>query len=263
MDVSARESANGRTDPAYAKNDRINLPSKEIKITPVPVLTDNYVWIIEVNHKALVVDPGDAAPVLNYLNTQQLTLAGVLLTHHHGDHTNGVPGLLKHHRVPVIASAKSALPFVTHPLQDGETLSYLDFPTITGISIPGHTLDHMAFRLDHALFTGDTLFAAGCGRVFEGTFAMMYASLQKLAQLPAELAVYCGHEYTETNLRFAQSVEPNNSDIATRFKTVQAQRVKQEPTLPSTLALELATNPFLRCGAEDFAKLRQQKDVFR
>ncbi len=234
-----------------------------MNIHPIPVLTDNYVWIIEKDNKALLVDPGEATPVLQYLSSQKLELAAILLTHHHGDHTNGVAGLLAHFNVPVIASSASNVSWVTHRLEDGEYIQFASFAPIRGISIPGHTLDHMAYQIDNTLFTGDTLFAAGCGRVFEGTHEMMYASLQKLAALPKDLNIYCGHEYTETNLRFAEKVEPENIEIAERIKRVRAKRLKNEPSLPSSLAIELKTNPFLRCELSDFIKLRQLKDTFR
>ena len=235
-----------------------------MKISPIPVLTDNYVWVIEKDGKALVVDPGQAAPVSAYLQARRLTLTAILLTHHHGDHTAGVPDLLREWPVPVIAGVESKVPWVSQYLTEGETLLLPGFPVLSALSIPGHTLDHMAYRLENALFTGDTVFSAGCGRVFEGTFEMMYASLQKIAALPPTLQVYCGHEYTETNLRFAKTVEPDNGAIDLRLKQVRALRAQGEPSLPSSLQLELAINPFLRCkNLSEFVTLRQLKDAFR
>lgn len=194
----------------------------------------------------MVVDPGDASPVITLLKEQGIQLKGILLTHHHRDHTGGVSDLLKLTKVPVYGP--DSIPLVTHPVKEGDCLFLDPIPeTLKVIEIPGHTLDHVAYVGSGILFCGDTLFTAGCGRVFEGTFLQMYQSLQKLASLPSETKIYCGHEYTQANLRFAKSVEPSNKDIQERIIRVDAQRAEGKPTVPAPLSLELKTNPFLRC----------------
>lgn len=219
-------------------------------IQPIPAFQDNYIWIIvnKHNNKALVIDPGDAQPVLAYLNQHHLELRGILLTHHHWDHTNGVSELLRSFKVPVIASESSCLDEVTYPVSDGQCVTIEDgFPFMVALAIPGHTLDHMAYHMANALFCGDTLFGAGCGRLFEGTPEQMYHSLQKLAALPKQTQIYCGHEYTLANLHFAAMVEPSNQAIDQRIDKVKALRKSDIPSLPSVLKDEIATNPFLRC----------------
>ncbi len=219
-------------------------------IVPIPALEDNYIWMM-VNtqaHTALIVDPGEAAPVFDYLKQHHLELAGILLTHHHWDHTNGVPELLRHYEVPVIASMQNQSPHVTRRVSDHEQFSvHAEFPMLTALAIPGHTLDHTAYYVGDALFSGDTLFGGGCGRIFEGTPEQMYASLQKLSALPERTQIYCGHEYTLANLGFAIIVEPNNPLIAQRIATSSALNEQNTPTVPSLLREEKNTNPFLRC----------------
>ncbi|PJD91644.1 MAG: hydroxyacylglutathione hydrolase [Legionella sp.] len=245
-----------------------------MRIEAIPALKDNYIWTIinDEHHVAWVVDPGDAAPVIDYLQHHHLRLSGILITHHHWDHTNGLAALLQVFSVPVLSSIHSRLPELTRRLEDAELFIVDHFPEFQAILIPGHTLDHIAYHTQNALFCGDTLFGGGCGRLFEGTAEQLYASLQKLAQLPPHTHIYCGHEYTLDNLRFARVVEPKNQAIVQRIKEVSSIRQKGLPSLPSFLYQEQDTNPFLRCHVPEvienvqvYAKcaLTHPSDVFR
>jgi len=224
-------------------------------IIPLAAFTDNYVWAIREGACAAVVDPGDAAPVRAWLDGEGVSLTAVLVTHHHRDHTGGIVDLLRDRDVPVIGPAREAIPARTLAVAQGDrfTIPGLDLP-LDVLDIPGHTAGHVAFVGRGAawgapaLFCGDTLFAAGCGRLFEGTADQMWRSLSSLAALDADTRVFCGHEYTLANLRFAAAVEPGNPAIAARIAREQAKRDRGEPTLPSTLADERATNPFLRAA---------------
>ena len=220
-----------------------------MQIVPLAAFEDNYIWALRAAGSVTVVDPGDAAPVWQHLEQSGDRLAAILVTHRHGDHTGGIAELLARHPVPVFGPTREAAEVVSHPLRDGDRV------TVPGgefevMDVPGHTLGHVAYYArDVGLFCGDTLFGAGCGRVFEGTLAQMHASLARLAALPADTRVYCAHEYTASCLRFAHAVEPENAAIAARIAAVALQRAAGHPSLPSTLAEELATNPFLRWGA--------------
>ncbi len=221
------------------------------RIIPIPAFTDNYIWLLRCGTAAAVVDPGDATPVLAYLAREGLALTAILATHHHGDHVGGIPALLARFPVPVFGPAHESIPGRTRALVEGDTVTVPGLPvTLATLDIPGHTAGHIAYHgaVDGtpSLFCGDTLFAAGCGRVFEGTPPQMWASLCKLAALPDATNIYCGHEYTLANLRFARAVEPGNVDIAARQAREQARRERNEPTLPCTLEDERRTNPFLR-----------------
>ncbi|PKO83665.1 MAG: hydroxyacylglutathione hydrolase [Betaproteobacteria bacterium HGW-Betaproteobacteria-11] len=228
-----------------------------MEITALPAFTDNYIWLLRDHGCVAVVDPGDAAPVLAHLEASGERLAAILLTHHHPDHIGGVAALLARHVVPVFAPAINRIPGTTHPLRGGEHIALPELGPGLGldvIAVPGHTLGHLAYYGSTltdagAVFCGDTLFAGGCGRLFEGTPAQMQASLARLAVLPAPTFVYCGHEYTEANLRFARAVEPDNAALAARSEEVAQRRKLAQPTVPSRLAEELATNPFLRWDA--------------
>ena len=196
-------------------------------------------------------DPGDAAPVLAHLDREGLALAAILATHHHGDHVGGIPALCERFPVPVLGPARESIPARTRALTQGDRVEEISPSIVLRVmDIPGHTSGHIAFAGtvdgEPVLFCGDTLFGAGCGRVFEGTPAQMWDSLGKLAALPADTRVYCGHEYTLANLRFAQAVEPQSNAIAQRIQRETAKRERGAPTLPSTIGDELATNPFLR-----------------
>jgi hydroxyacylglutathione hydrolase len=217
---------------------------------PLTALSDNYVWLITdpPSPAAVVVDPGDAAPVLEALETRELELAAILLTHHHGDHVGGVGEILRHHRVPVFGPAAENISTVDHPMEEGAVLPLPDFDfDLEVMEVPGHTAGHIAYRGPDFVLVGDTLFAGGCGRIFEGTPEQMYGSLSRLAELPGETMIYCAHEYTIANLSFAREVEPYNNDLSSRLEQARATRAAGRPTVPSTIAEELATNPFLRC----------------
>lgn len=219
-----------------------------VNIVPVEAFQDNYIWVIRNRHYAAVVDPGDAGPVLDYLQREQLVLAAILNTHHHGDHVGGNADLLKEFPVPVYGPCRERIATLTHRLGEGDEAVLPEFPLrFTVLDIPGHTAGHIAYVAEGMLFCGDTLFACGCGRLFEGTAQQMYTSLRKLAGLPENTRIYCGHEYTLANIRFAKAVEPDNAALLKREEEAKKLRQQNLPTLPSTIELEKATNPFLRC----------------
>jgi hydroxyacylglutathione hydrolase len=219
-----------------------------LDVVPVCAFKDNYVWTLRNATHAAVVDPGDARPVLDYLAREKLALAAILATHHHADHVGGVAQLLENYRVPVYGPKNEPIPTLTRPVSEGDTVSIPELgATFSVLDIPGHTRAHIAYYGAGALFCGDTLFACGCGRLFEGTAEQMYASLSKLRALPDDTKVYCGHEYTLANIGFAKNVEPRNRALETRETRDRSLREAGKPTLPSTLGEEKATNPFLRC----------------
>lgn len=255
-------------------------------IQPICAFTDNYIWLLydEDSRQAFVVDPGDAQPVVDTLAELELELAGILITHHHFDHVGGLAQLCADRQPVVYGPRNPAIAGVTRELAAGDSAEVLG-RTFEVLEVPGHTLDHIAYYSDQTpqplLFCGDTLFAGGCGRVFEGTPPMMHESLQVLAKLPADTRLYCAHEYTLANLAFARAVEPENDALGERMQQAEAARARGEPTVPSNIALELATNPFLRCDrpemlnslasqgrlqgrspAEVFATVRGWKDNF-
>ncbi|VAY89215.1 putative hydroxyacylglutathione hydrolase [mine drainage metagenome] len=221
---------------------------KSFSIVPISAFADNYLWLIHNNRKAWIVDPGDAAPVLTTLRSSHLELEGILLTHHHADHCGGVMELRTlFPNLTVYGPAEESIPGTTHPLRAGNeiTLTSLGL-TLTVLEVPGHTLGHVAYVGQDCLFCGDTLFAAGCGRIFEGTPAQMFHSLAQLAALPDKTAVYCAHEYTVRNLDFALKVDPHNQELQNWAREARAQREQGEPTLPSQIGRERRANPFLR-----------------
>jgi hydroxyacylglutathione hydrolase len=228
----------------------------QLQIIPIPAFNDNYIWLIHNGAKAVAVDPGDAAPLLGRLNALNLELEAILITHHHQDHIGGVDALL--HQFPdtrVFAPRLEHYDFRHTPVAEPDHFKCADWlAEIKVLDVPGHTLGHIAFYIEHAgkkwLFCGDTLFGAGCGRLFEGTPSQMLTSLQKLAALPPETQVFCTHEYTLHNINFALSIEPDNKALTTRQLDTAVMRKAQLPSLPSTIALELATNPFLRCESK-------------
>lgn len=221
-------------------------------IDPIPAFMDNYIWVIRNSQHAAAVDPGDAAPLLAYLESQHLDLVAILNTHHHSDHVGGNLELKERFACPIYGPATERIPGLTHPVSEGDkvVLPELDL-AFNVLDIPGHTHGHVAYYGIDALFCGDTLFGCGCGRVFEGTMEQMHASLEKLASLPENTRVYCAHEYTLANIRFAKAVEPDNEAVLNREMGDAELRKRGMPTLPSTIGLEKRTNPFLRCGIND------------
>ena len=257
-----------------------------LEVTPVRAFTDNYVWLIHAPrdpNQVVVVDPGDAQPVERTLAARNLTLAGILITHHHGDHVGGVTQLLQSRDIPVYGPAGETVPGNPTRLREGDRV---DLPSLglqfSVLDVPGHTAGHIAYVGHGAVFCGDTLFSAGCGRLFEGTAEQMYRSLSKLAALPAETLVYCAHEYTLGNLKFGLAVEPENTAAAGYFAQCRELRARDEATIPSDIRRERNVNPFLRCDhntvkqaaeahagrrlqshTEVFAAIREWKDGFR
>jgi hydroxyacylglutathione hydrolase len=223
------------------------LPSG-LTIHPIPAFTDNYIWCIHNNSNAVVVDPGDAQPVLEYVKANGLTLSAVLITHHHRDHTGGIAKLVSAHpELPVIGPRGGHIRGLTKSVSQGDTVTLPVLKmALQVMEVPGHTLDHIAFFGHGLVFCGDTLFSAGCGRLFEGSPEQMLHSLNKLKRLPDNTKVYCTHEYTQANVSFALAVEPENSALVNYAQWVQATRDKNKPTLPSTLKEQKAINPFLR-----------------
>lgn len=254
-----------------------------MNLIALPAFTDNYIWMFDDGSQAVVVDPGDAAPVLDALASRSLTLAGILVTHHHADHVGGVDRLRSVLRGPVYGPAREAIPEPFERVGGGDSFDLLG-SRFEVIDVPGHTAGHIAYHRaapEPLLFCGDTLFSAGCGRLFEGTAAQMHESLAKLAMLAPQTQICCGHEYTLSNLKFAEAVEPDNAMVRSHRAWSAARRARGENTLPSLLSLELQINPFLRCSqpavieaarrhdvaANDpvavFAALRQWKNEFR
>ncbi|WP_126445660.1 hydroxyacylglutathione hydrolase [Sulfuricystis multivorans] len=216
-----------------------------MRIEPIPAFEDNYIWALRDDGAVALVDPGEAAPVLRFLERSGERLAAILVTHRHHDHIGGIGEILAHHPAPVYGPALEAAEVVTQPLQDGDRVSLLgtDFEVL---HLPGHTLGHVAYYRPGSLLSGDVLFGAGCGRVFEGTLDQMQASLARIAALPGATKIYCAHEYTQSCLRFAHEVEPDNPAIIRRSEEVARLRAAGLPSVPSTLFDELDTNPFLR-----------------
>ncbi|MBK7080762.1 MAG: hydroxyacylglutathione hydrolase [Betaproteobacteria bacterium] len=222
-------------------------------IIPIPAFSDNYIWLLRAGGHAAVVDPGDADPVLLHLDREGLRLAAILVTHHHGDHTGGIAALLARFPVPVLGPARERIGGRTQALADGDVARVPALGlALDVIDVPGHTAGHVAYTGVVAgapvAFVGDTLFGGGCGRLFEGTPAQMAHSLARLAELPGNTRVYCAHEYTLSNLRFARVVEPGNDALAARQAREQQRRDRGQPTVPMTLDDERATNPFLRAA---------------
>jgi hydroxyacylglutathione hydrolase len=251
-------------------------------IVPIRAFRDNYIWCLRRGSSAVVVDPGDAGPVLQYLAKEGLRLDAILTTHHHADHVGGNAELLSKYNVPVFGPAREKIPGITRTLREGDVIEVpgigLHFRVL---DVPGHTAGHIAYCGEGVLFCGDTLFSCGCGRLFEGTAAQMYASLAKFAALPGDTLVYCAHEYTLSNLRFARAADPGNAAVAEREASAKAAIAAGNPSVPSTIQSELSANPFLRSdnpavaasashhagGAlktslEVFAALRKWKDSF-
>jgi len=227
-----------------------------LNISPIAAFSDNYFWAIarDGSAKIAVVDPGDAKPVIDYLEKKQKQLALILITHWHPDHIGGVNELAALYGVPVVGPGSAHIPQVTNLVKEGDEVTLfkgLFGETLKVIAVPGHTLDHIAYFVDSAtaprLFCGDTLFSSGCGRLFEGDGPMMWNSLNKIKQLPENTEIYCAHEYTLSNLKFALAVEPDNTAVIRRIEQANTLRAANQPTVPTTLKQELHFNPFLRC----------------
>jgi len=256
-----------------------------MNLIALPAFTDNYIWMLHDGHHAIVVDPGESAPVIAALDASGLVLAAILVTHHHGDHVGGIEALRPRLQGPVYGPQRERIPEPFVPLRDGDVVNELGL-RFEVIDVPGHTSGHIAyFNATGAgapiLFCGDTLFSGGCGRLFEGTPAQMHESLSRLAALPGNARVCCAHEYTLSNLKFARAVEPLNQDLLDYTAWCESQRAAGRPTLPSSIAREREVNPFLRVadntvarsarthGAESdapvavLAALRQWKNDFR
>lgn len=220
-----------------------------LKITAIPALQDNYIWAIHDATHVAVVDPGEAAPVFGFLQERGLRLTAILCTHRHRDHIGGIAELRGVYNVPVYGHSHPKNPHITHPLHENDRL-VMTAPTIEFQiwEVPGHISDHVAYVTADAVFCGDVMFGAGCGRNFEGTLEQLHHSLQRLATLPDGTQVYCAHEYTALDLPFALACEPGNPDILQRIEQTQRLRAAGQPTVPFTIGLEKATNPFLRLG---------------
>ena len=240
-----------------------------MNILPLPAFTDNYIWLIEENGKATVVDPGDAEVVNNCLKEKNLELENILITHHHFDHTGGVEQLKKYHECNVFGPHDSPFKGVEKKLKENDEIS-IHGSTFKIIEVPGHTLDHIAYYSEeqNTLFCGDTLFSGGCGRIFEGTPDQMYESLSKLSVLDLSTKIYCTHEYTQSNLNFAIKVEPGNDNLVEYKNKIDEKRSNNEISLPTNLKLEKNINPFLRSHVEeikenvkDFAKINHPSDL--
>jgi hydroxyacylglutathione hydrolase len=255
-----------------------------MKVIQVPLLRDNYAYLLicEVTKRAVVVDPSEAAPVLRKVEEEGVNLAAILNTHHHWDHTGGNPALLERMPLEVYGhrTDRGRIQGLSHPMDEGDELTVGELRGEV-LFIPGHTKGHVAYHFSGKLFCGDTLFIAGCGRVFEGTMAQMHSSLSRLRELPDDTLVYCGHEYTEKNLQFAMTLEPNNERLSEKAQKVRSLRAEGVSTVPSTIKEEKETNPFFRWESKEiqqnlkgrfpslsldpvsvFGKVRQLKDAF-
>lgn len=252
-----------------------------ISVYPIPAFSDNYIWCLHNGSDAVVVDPGDAAPVKAFLAQNQLTLKAILITHHHADHIGGLRALVAD-SIEVFGPVSERIPHITKALTDGDEISLACINcTFKVMHVPAHTREHIAFFGDGMLFCGDTMFSAGCGRLFEGTAAQMHRVFQRYRELPPETQVYCTHEYTSANIEFAESLTPENSELLKYKRWVTTQRQQDKPTLPSNIALEIKINPYMRTSEDEmvdalhqqtgqkptddieaFAAIRQLKDNF-
>ena len=244
-----------------------------VNIESIEAFTDNYIWLVTTNEGSIVIDPGESSNVINHIDKNQLDLKAIFITHHHLDHTGGVDEITSYYPVDVFGPNNN-IETISKRLRYGDNINIIGIE-FQIIEIPGHTLDHIAYYSKNngnpILFCGDTLFSAGCGRVFEGTFEQMYESLLKLKNLPNNTKIYCGHEYTLSNLEFAKEAEPFNQNILSRYNEVIKLREKGIPSLPSLLSTELKTNPFLRCDSKEvqenistkFNTLKETKEIFK
>ena len=237
------------------------LKSRMLKIIPLPAFTDNYIWAIVYGNSCVVVDPGDSSPVFDFLESNNLDLECILITHHHFDHTGGMLALAKKYDCPVYGPRGDHIEGLTSKVSEGDEITIFNFK-FKIFETPGHTLDHIAYfhssDKGSYLFCGDTLFSGGCGRLFEGTAEDMFSSLNKFISLPDETLVFCAHEYTQSNLKFALSVNPNNLDLIKYSKKVDKLRSNSEITLPSNIGLEKKINPFFLLNDKEILKNSEQ-----
>jgi hydroxyacylglutathione hydrolase len=255
-----------------------------VNVITIPAFNDNYIWLIKDSQSqhCILVDPGDAAPVLEIVKSQSLVVDAIIITHKHNDHIGGVDDLLSAFNEQIKLYSKAPLFLNSIQVKDNQTLSFFEGRfSLKVMEVPGHTLDHVVYYNEKMLFSGDTLFSAGCGRVFEGTHQQMFDALSQLANLPDSTDVYCAHEYTENNLAFAYALEPKNKALLSYMHRVAKKRQLGLPTIPTNIALEKTINPFLRCedlslvnhlqnklaipliaGVETFSALRTYKDNF-
>lgn len=233
------------------------------QILALNALTDNYIWVLHgINSShVIVIDPSEAESVLDYLQKNNLTLDGILLTHKHWDHTGGVKTLLKHFpNIPIYGSKLDQVEGITQFISESDEIIFENLTSpIKILDIPGHTLGHVAYVYENALFCGDTLFSVGMGKIFEGTPTQMYESIQKIKKLPEDILIYCGHEYTLANIKFAQSLDPKNKALENRKLEVENLRKNNLPSLPVLLSTELQTNPFLRVDQPDILNVLQKR----
>lgn len=254
-----------------------------LTIHPIPAFTDNYIWCLYNDTYAYVVDPGEHQPVIDFLQANNLTLAGILVTHHHNDHIGGIRQLIAQYQdIPIWGPATERFPFVNRRVKENDTIELAQIGiTLQVWEVPGHTLDHIAYVNDAGLFCGDTMFSAGCGRLFEGNAKQMQENFDRFRTLPESTKVYCTHEYTLSNLEFALAAWPNNGKITEYQTWATEQQAHHKPTLPSSIAQEIQINPFMNTNNADikinaerhfsakfetpndvFAALRQWKDTF-
>lgn len=232
-------------------------------VTALEALSDNYIWLYQKEQELVVIDPGEAQPVLDYLaDHKDEHLSAILLTHNHSDHTGGVKEIVAKYPDTAVYGPEECRAYAENVVHDGETIDLLD-QVWEIISVPGHTNGHIAYLVDDKVFCGDALFMAGCGRVFTGDYQAQYETVNKFSQLADDVKVYAAHEYSETNLRFANEVDPSNSAVEEALRKVRQQREKNEPTLPSTIEVEKEVNPFMRANDfDEFVQLRNKRDGF-
>lgn len=232
-------------------------------VTVLEALSDNYIWLYQKNQELVVIDPGEARPVLDYLvHHEEKHLSAILLTHNHADHTGGVREIVAEYPDTMVYGPEECRTYAKNIVYEGEAIHLLG-SSWKIMSVPGHTNGHIAYLVDDKVFCGDALFMAGCGRVFTGDYQAQFETINKFRQLADDTKVYAAHEYSETNLRFAKEVEPSNSAVSEILKKVQQQRENNEPTLPSTIEIEKEINPFIRANNfDEFVQLRDKRDGF-
>ncbi|MEC8218352.1 MAG: hydroxyacylglutathione hydrolase [Pseudomonadota bacterium] len=243
-----------------------------ISIKPIKALSDNYIWLVTTNEGSIVIDPGESKQIIDLIKSNEIDLEGILITHHHYDHTNGIEEILKYKKVEVFGPNNN-VNSITKRVKQNDVFNLIGLK-FEVIETPGHTLDHIAFYCcedgKSILFCGDTLFSGGCGRVFEGTYSQMYESLKKLSKLPEDTQIFCGHEYTSSNLQFACAVEPNNQFIKKYSEEIIEKTKNGVPSLPSSLKIEYMINPFIRCNEENlidninkkFGEIGSESEIF-